>query len=78
MEGNTDFLERLEAKERTELLKLIDLKVENELLSKYLKDNPLQVCLKVAENMPFEVKFSTTMITIRIVEMIKKGELVLK
>ena len=78
MEGNADFLERLEAKERTELLKLIDLKVENELLNKYLKDNPLPFCLKVAENMPFEVNFSATMITIRIVEMIKKGELVLK
>jgi len=70
-------LEKLTIKEQRELLSLMSLKVENEQLNTYLRNNRLPFCIKNCE-MPFDVNYNSTTILVRLIEMIKSGDLILK
>lgn len=72
-----EFIDKLKNKEQKELLSLIDLKLENELLDNYLRNNKLPFCLKCYD-VPFEAKKNSTYLIIRLIEMIKNGDLILK
>jgi len=71
-------MEDLTDKQKREFLALIDLKVENELLWKFMKDNPLPFCLQRCENEPFEIKTAIASTLVNLVTMINNGKLVLK
>ena len=75
--GSDEWLEKLTQQQEKEFLDIIDLKVENELLNNYLRNNKLPFCIIDCE-MPFDVKRHSTAFTIRLVEMIKSGKLVYK
>lgn len=72
---DNDWLEKLSKEQTRQLLSVIDLKVEHELLNNYLMNNKFTFCLSNC-NMPFVVKNHSTSILIKLVEMIKNGELV--
>jgi hypothetical protein len=70
-------LEKLTNKEQKELLDLINLKTEIEQLNTYLINNSLPFCINHCE-MPFNISYSSIATLVRLIEMIKSGNLILK
>jgi len=71
-------LDNLTDREKRDLLKLIDLKVQNELLWNFIKENPLPFCLPNIKNPPFEINNHTTNLLVNLIQLINDGKLVLK
>jgi len=76
MGQNREWISELSEKQQSQLLEIISDSVEHELLNDYIISNKLPFCIKDCK-MPFNVKRYSTAFTIRLVEMIKNGELIL-
>lgn len=76
--GSEEWLEKLSKQQEKEFLEVINLKVENELLFQFIKDNPLPFCVKVVCNNPFDIRNRSTSMLVNLITMINNGELILK
>ena len=77
MKTKEEYLKFKEELELKELLSIINLKSESELLNQYLSENykNLGFCVQHCE-MPFNVQQFSTSVLIKIIEMIKKEQLI--